>query len=158
MHALMKSALLCAVLAAPAAFAAPQFTVVASNELAHLRQIAAWHQAEMRDSQSIAFVVDTEPDMQSVIDGVSIQLQAPPGATVAAVFGSYFVPFTYQGLVGDRAIHIANVDTRIVSAARGAQQTVVLTVTVDSSRSPASRFNETSTVSAFVRGYHLPPQ
>lgn len=156
MHALVKSALLCAALAALSASAAPQFTVAASNELAHLRQVTAWHQAEMRDSQSIAFVVDTDAGMQSVIDGLSVQIQAPPNSTVAAIFGTYFVAFTYQGLVGDRALYVANLDTRIVSKA-GTRQTVVLTVTVDSSRAPGDRFKEASVVSAFVRGYRVPP-
>ena len=156
MHKVKKSALLCAALVALSASAEPPITVVASNQLAHLRQITAWHQVEMRDSQSMAFVVDAEPDMQSVIDGVSLQVQAPPDSTVAAVFGTYFVPFTYQGLVGNRALYIANLDTRIVAPAPGVQQTVVLTVTVDSSRSPEKRFSEASLVSAFVRGYHAP--
>ena len=157
MHALKRFAFLCATLASLSAYAAPQVTVVASNQLAHLRQITAWHQVEMRDSQSIAFVVDSEADMQSVVDGVSVQVQAPPDSTVAAVFGTYFVPFIYQGLVGNRALYIANLDTRIVAQAPGAQQTIVLTVTVDSSRAPEQRFSETSMVSAFVRGYQLPP-
>ena len=157
MHARKKTALLCAALAALPALAGPPVTVIASNELAHLRQITAWHQVEMRDSQSIAFVVDSEADMQSVVDGVSVQVQAPPDSTVAAVFGTYFVPFKYQGLVGNRALYIANLDTRIVAPAPGAQQTVVLTVTVDTSRSPEQRFSEPSVVSAFVRGYHVPP-
>jgi hypothetical protein len=156
MHALKRFAFLCAALVSLSAYAAPQVTVVASTELIHLRQISAWHQSEMRDSQSIAFVVDSEPDMVSVIDGISVQVQAPPNSTVAAIFGTYFVPFVYQGLVGNWAVYVANLGTRIVSPAAGVQQTIMLTVTVDSSRSPDPRFKDAATVSAFVRGFYIP--
>jgi hypothetical protein len=92
-----------------------------------------------------------------VVDLVSIRVAAPAGATVAGVVNfTYFPNFQYQGVVQGNAIYVASVDTRILGdLGGGTPLQIALSITVDTSASPAPVQNDFSLVTATARAHFV---
>jgi hypothetical protein len=139
-------------------FSRPVYTIN-SDAVERLPQRTDFRDARTIGTETVSmlFLPVPIPGWMPVADLVSIQVAAPPGATVlGTVDNSYFANFHYQGIVGGRAVYVATIETRIgAGQLGGGVSPFPVAVFVDTSACAPSAVSDTSFINATARTHYV---